>query len=139
MDVVQTEKSLYEKYIRIFLYLVAFHSFAVALALMFSPSMLMEFFGYSAITEPFFKVQAGVFHIVMVVAYIYAAIDPLRNRIMITYSITVKFIATVFLIIYFVFIDPVLVIILSGLGDLIMGLVLLYLYRKLFLYCNTIG
>ena len=138
MGVGQAENLRYLKYTKVFLYLVALHSFAVALALMFAPSELMAFFGYSAITEPFFKVQAGVFHIVMVVAYLFAANDPLRNKTMITYSITIKFIATLFLLLYFIFVAPVIIIILSGAGDFLMGLILLYLYRNLFLNSNTI-
>ena len=124
----------YQKYLIYFLYLVALHSFIVALALMFSPSWLLEEFGYSAINEPFFKVQAGVFHIVMVTAYLFAASDPLSHKIMIIYSITIKLIATLFLFIYFLIIDPVIVILLSGFGDFAMGLILYYLYRRIFVY-----
>lgn len=131
MFVKKSVKADYIKLTKIFLYLIALHSFVVALALMLSPSWLMEQFGYSSINEPFFKVQAGVFHIVMVVAYMLAASDPIKNKIMVIYSITIKFIATIFLVVYFIFINPVIVILLSGFGDLAMGLILVYLYKNL--------
>ena len=88
-------------------------------------------FGYSSVNEPFFKVQAGVFHIVMVAAYLIAAYNPANNRVMLFYTVMIKFIATVFLVICFVFVNPVIVILLSGIGDFIIGLVLLYFYKRL--------
>lgn len=126
------DKTYYIKLTKIFLYLVALHSFVVAIALMFSPSWLMEYFGYSSIGEPFFKVQAGVFHIVMVAAYLFAASEIPQNRVMLVFTVTIKFIATAFLVIYYMLVDSILVILLSGIGDFIMGLILLYFYQILF-------
>jgi len=123
----------YQKILKTFLYLVALHSFVVAIALMFSPSWFMQQFGYQEIGEPFFKVQAGIFHIVMVAAYLFGAKDIIQNRIMIQFTYVIKFIATIFLISYYLLVDSILVIFLSGIGDLIMGIIILYFYKKIFI------
>ena len=58
------------KLLRIFLALVALHSFCVGLGLIIMPFEYFTFFGYEGYQGLFFKVQGGVFHIVMCGAYV---------------------------------------------------------------------
>jgi len=116
---------------RIFLYLVALHSFLVGLLLMLLPPDIMTLFGYALVNERFFQIQAGVFHLVMVLAYLMAASDPARRQILVIFIYRVKFLATVFLFSYALFVQSSLTIIGSGLGDLIMGAIVLFLHRKM--------
>lgn len=117
--------------IRIILVLVAIHSFIVGINLISFPSDWMQQFGFNAITENFFKVQGGVFHIVMTVAYLLAAWKPVENRIMIIFAITAKFIATLFLISYYFVMGSIVTILLSAISDFAMGIILLFLFLKL--------
>jgi hypothetical protein len=116
--------------LRIFLFLVAAHSLAVGLNLIFFPPRLMTLFGYAPIGEPFFKVQGGVFHLVMVTVYTLGAWDPHRHRSLVLLSVIAKGIATVFLVTYYVLVDPIIVVLLSGIGDALMGLVIALLHRS---------
>ncbi len=118
-------------HLKIFLFLVALHSFFVGLGLLFLPTHLFTEFGYNPITENFFRAQGGIFHIVMVVAYLMAMKDPVENKVMVLFSISAKFIAVLFLFGYYIFIENILVVFLSGVGDLIMALILLFLSKKL--------
>ena len=117
-------------FIRIFLALVALHSVIVGINLISFPPHWMTKFGFLPITENFFKVQGGVFHIVMAVAYLLAAWKPVEYRILIIFSITVKFIATIFLISYFILSDSTITILLSGVVDFLMGLILLIIFMR---------
>ena len=112
------------KLMKIFLILVTIHSFCVGLGLMLIPLDYYDLFGFSGYSGNFFKIQAGVFHIVMCGAYIYAARDPFGNRIMIRFSIFAKMTATVFLLSYALFIDMVWMVLASGIFDFSMGMVL---------------
>jgi hypothetical protein len=88
-------------------------------------------FGFYDYSGNFFKIQAGVFHIVMCGAYVSAARDPIRNRVMIRFSIFAKMVATVFLISYPVIIDMVWMVLASGIFDFVMGLVLIWFLKGL--------
>lgn len=118
-------------HLKIFLFLVALHSFFVGLGLLFLPTHLFVEFGYNPIAENFFRAQGGIFHIVMVVAYLMAMKEPVENKVMVQFSISAKFIAVLFLFGYYIFIENILVVFLSGVGDLIMALILLFLSKKL--------
>ncbi|MCF8261141.1 MAG: hypothetical protein K9J12_10230 [Melioribacteraceae bacterium] len=120
-----------KKNAKIYFLLIAIHSLGVGFALIILPSDFLMQFGYHQITEPFFKVQGGVFHIVMAIVYYFVFIDPIRNINLIKVTFIAKFIATLFLISFFVFYDPILVVLLSGLGDFLMGFVAFYFYKKL--------
>lgn len=110
------------------LWLIAFHSFVVGLALIIIPPDLMKHFGYNLINERFFSLQGGVFHIVMSVCYFLAALKLEKFKGLIILSITAKFIATVFLITYFIIGDQILVVLFSGIVDCIMGIAILFAY-----------
>lgn len=119
------------KYLKIFLWLVALHSFCVGLGLMLIPLEYFDFFGFGEYQGNFFKIQAGVFHLMMVIAYVFAALDPAKYRVMILFSILAKFSATLFLISYSIFDEAIWMVIVSGIADFLMGLILLGFYRKL--------
>ncbi len=113
------------KLLRIFLILVALHSFCVGLGLILIPLDYFDLFGFHAYSGIFFKTQAGIFHLVMCGAYVSAALDPSGNRIMIRFAIFAKMFATVFLVSYAVFIDMIWTVLASGIIDFVMGLILI--------------
>ena len=119
------------KVLKIFLILVAIHSFCVGLGLILIPLDYFDLFGFYEYSGNFFKIQAGVFHVVMCGAYVLAARDLVGNLIMIRFSIFAKMMATVFLISYAVFIDMVWMILASGVFDFVMGLVLIWFLKGL--------
>jgi hypothetical protein len=119
------------KLLKIFLILVAIHSFCVGLGLILIPLDYFELFGFHEYSGNFFKIQAGVFHIVMCGAYVSAARDPVHSRVMISFSIFAKMIATVFLLSYAHFIDMVWMVLASGIFDFIMGMVLIWFLKGL--------
>jgi len=117
------------KYLSIFLWLVAIHSFFVGVGLIVLPDSFLDFFGYNECTERFFPSQGGVFHIAMAVGYAMAAYNLKRYECLIIFSIVVKFMATMFLVIYFFFVSSIWLVIFSGATDFLMGLIILTLYR----------
>ncbi len=119
----------FNKYLIIFLWLVALHSLSVGFGLIVIPGAYMEYLGYGICNESFFRCQGGVFHIAMAVGYAMAAYNSKRFECLVLFSIIVKFIATIFLFSYSIFVNPLLVIILSGLSDFIMGIIILSLYK----------
>lgn len=120
-----------DRVLSIFLWLVSLHSLLVGIGLIFLPSSAFEFLGFEPTFDRFFSAQGGVFHISMAVCYAFAAYDLIRYKQLILFSIIVKFIATVFLTIYFVIISSQLLIVLSAVSDFLMGICLLYLFNLL--------
>ncbi len=119
-----------ETFLKIWLWLMAFHSFAVGLGLIWHPAALLKSLGYFPCSEPFFPTQGGVFHIVMAVGYSMAAWNPSNFRCLVVFSIVVKTMATIFLAVYW-FIKPSLwVVLMSGLVDGAMAGVLAILYNR---------
>ena len=115
----------------ILLYLIALHSFIVGVVLLVIPFETLEYFGYQNYQGTFFKIQGGVFHLVMSLVYFLAARDLNKNRILVYLTIIFKFIATAFLFSYYLFIDRIWMIATSGGGDLIMGVLVLWLFLRL--------
>lgn len=120
-------KSGREKLLLVFLYLIAIHSFVVGVVLIVLPPSDLAFFGFEII-EKFFSTQGGVFHIVMSIAYVLAAIHLGRSELLIYFSIAAKCTATVFLFAYFFLKNQIWMILFSGVGDFIMAIVLLTLF-----------
>jgi hypothetical protein len=120
-----------DKILSVFLWLVAIHSFLVGVGLVVLPTSAFEYFGFNPTFERFFSTQGGVFHIAMSVGYAMAGFDKIKYRQLIVFSIIVKFIATVFLISYFLIISPQWLILMSGISDFLMGVIILYLYLVL--------
>lgn len=120
-------KSNYTKLLSVFLWLVALHSMMVGIGLILLPASLIEFSGFAKCTERFFPSQGGVFHIAMAVGYAIAAYNIKRFECLVIFSIIVKFIATLFLLIYFVFVSSIWLVGFSCISDFIMGLIILWL------------
>jgi len=119
----------YRKYLSIMLWLVALHSLCVGLGLIIIPGSFMESLGYGSCSERFFRTQGGVFHIAMAVGYAMAAYNSRRFECLVLFSIVVKFIATLFLFLYFVFVSQILILLGSMVSDFLMGLVIWMLYK----------
>ncbi|MCD4664596.1 MAG: hypothetical protein K8R68_04930 [Bacteroidales bacterium] len=113
--------------LRFFLWLIAIHSFLVGMLLIILPANSLAFFGFEII-EKFFSTQGGVFHIVMSIAYVIAAINLSKSDLLIYFSIAAKFTATFFLFSYFIFKNQIWMVFFSGLGDFIMAVILLALF-----------
>ena len=120
-----------DKLLSVFLSLVALHSIVVGLGLILLSSSFFQLLGFEPTCDRFFSTQGGVFHIAMSFCYSAAALNVKRFENFIQFSIIVKFIATVFLVIYHFFISDKLIIILSGVSDFVMGIVILLLYNNL--------
>lgn len=105
----------------IILVLVAIHSISVGVGLIIRPAELMQLFGFGKCYERFFPTQGGVFHIVMAVGYLMAAYNVDKYRCLAIFSIIVKIMATVFLFTYFIAVEQILLVLLSGIGDCLMG------------------
>ena len=114
----------------VLLWLIAVHSYIIAFALIFSSSELITNLGFKLINERFFPAQAGVFHIVMGVCYSLAAVKLEKFNGLIVLSINAKFIATVFLFSYYIIVDQILAVLLSGIVDCLMGSAIFLAYRS---------
>jgi len=111
------------------LYLVAIHSLFVGIALIIHPASVIAFFGYAPITEHFFPVQGGIFHVIMAIGYTFGARDMKKHRCLIVFAIIIKTFATIFLIIYFVFVDHILMVLLSGFADGLMAILIYFAFK----------
>lgn len=116
--------------LQLLMWLVAFHSMGVGAMLIILPPEIMQLFGYQFVTERFFQVQAGVFHFVVVAAYILAALNLKDCKWLIIFSIIVKSSTTIFLFTYYFYADQMLVVLLSGIGDGLMGVMIWLFYRQ---------
>ena len=61
-----------DRILKILLFLMSIHSMCVGIALIVTPVEMFSFFGYTPVTEKFFPVQGGVFHIIMSFVYYWA-------------------------------------------------------------------
>ena len=121
--------------LRVLLWLIAVHSFVAGILLIILGPEQLSLFGFD-IQEKFFSTQGGVFHIVMSVAYVIGAESIEKSNQIIFFAIIAKFIATVFLLSYFFFKNPIWMVLISGICDFLMGIVLLvvFSYHKNNLY-----
>ena len=117
----------FRKILQWFLWLIAIHSIGFGIALVVLPIPVIEFFGFQ-LEEKFFAVQGGVFHIVVSLAYIMAALDLDNAKKLIVLSCTAKFMATLFLLTYYFFVSRIFMVIFSGIADFLMGLAILITY-----------
>lgn len=116
--------------LKIFLYLVAIHSFCVGIGLIVAPAEMFEYLGYNKCTERFFPTQGGIFHIIMAVGYYMGALRYSKSYDLIVFSIIVKFSATVFLIVYYLAVKSTWLILLSAVTDGLMGIIIYWLLSK---------
>lgn len=115
----------------IFLWLITIHSFFVGILLIILPSHLISVFGFNEVENNFFQIQGGVFHMVVCFAYVAAALNPVQNFQMIQFAIFAKIFAFIFLFSYFLFVQSINSVLLSGIGDLLMGIILLLLSKRI--------
>ena len=127
------------KRLTLVLILTSIHSFCVGIGLFLQLPILMEWFGFGHIAQPFFPAQGGVFHMLMSVAYTLAALKPDKNDDLIKFIIIVKTTATLFLFIYFLFIDHMWMILLSGISDGILAILILISYKSFKNSINNYG
>jgi hypothetical protein len=113
------------KIISLLLIFTSIHSFLVGVGLILLPSGILNIVGFGLDTERFFRTQGGVFHIIMAIGYSIASRNVIKYKILLDFTIIVKFSATIFLLTYYFFVDSILTIFLSGLVDFFIGLVLL--------------
>ena len=118
------------------LWLVALHSIVMGLALIAQPALLMKLSGFSSECERFFPAQGGVFHILMAVAYIMGATNIEKYYYLTVFSIIVKGLATLFLMIYCFAVEFKWIVLLSGIGDGVMGL-MIFLALQNYLHLKT--
>ncbi len=107
------------------LWVVALHSLLVGIGLVVRPSSLMATFGFGPCYERFFPTQGGIFHIVMAIGYGLAAKDPVQHASLILFAIIVKTIAAIYLLLYYLIIDPLWIVLFSGVIDGVMGVAIL--------------
>ncbi len=117
--------------IRWFLLIVAAHTFGVVVVLIVAGDTIMEIFGFPHLESRFFQMQGGVFHLLVSYVYYKASTDPKRYEYLIVFSVVIKMTATVFLFLYYLFIESIVMVLLSGIIDFGMGLIILLLYWKL--------
>ena len=119
-----------EKIIKVFMFMVALHSFIVGIVLLFIPANYLVKFGFNELNNNFFQLQGAVFHFVMAVSYMMVVLNPLRFKYLMLFSFYAKTIATIFLFVYFFFFDRIWVVFLSGFSDFSMAFIILFLYIK---------
>ena len=124
------QKESYPRILSLLLWLFTVHSAMVGIALILIPFQLLEFFGYFGYSGIFFKTQGGVFHVVMAVAYGLAAINLEKAHFVIVFIIAAKSMATLFLLTYYFWIEPIWTVFFSALGDGAMAAVLYLVYSK---------
>ncbi len=127
MILMNSLNSVYRKLLKWVLWLVALHSIGFGISLIVLPIPVIEYFGFE-LAEKFFAVQGGVFHIVVSLAYIMAALDLDKALKLIILSCTAKFMATIFLLSYYIFESHIFMVLFSGIADFLMGLAILLLY-----------
>jgi hypothetical protein len=116
---------------RYLLWLFVIHTTCVAIGLIVLPGNYLIYFGLVGYQGRFFQVQAGVFHLVMGVAYLLAIYHGEKQPGLVYFAVIAKSMAFVFLLFYSIFMERSWIIILSGIGDGVMGLILLIIYRRL--------
>lgn len=104
-------------WLKVVLWLVAAHSVGVGIGLMVHPDVLLSLLGFREVSEPFFVVQGGVFHIVMATAYVLGALEPEKRRVLVRFAVAVKVMAAVFLLTYWVVVSGPWSVAASGVVD----------------------
>ena len=119
-----------ENYIKYLLWLFILHTTGVALSLIFLPTEYLTYFGFEDYQGNFFKVQAGVFHLVMGLGYLLTLHNYKQTPVLIFFCVLAKSMALVFLVFYYFLIESNWIVLASGFGDGAMGLILLILYGQ---------
>ena len=115
--------------LKLTLWLVAIHSLGVGIFLVVAPDAWLQPFGFPMPTDRFFRAQGGVFHFVVVAAYILAVGELWRSDALVRLAILTKGIAVFFLGAYVLFVYPIWGVAFACLGDAGMGILLFLLLR----------
>ncbi|TFG38040.1 MAG: hypothetical protein E4H44_04445 [Candidatus Aminicenantes bacterium] len=114
------------KHERLLVFLIALHSVSVGVMFLLLPQWTLRFAGWPGIEPVFFAYQAGIFHVVLAVAYL---MEYARYR-GVSILITAKIIAFVFLITATI-IDPIpWAVWTSGILDGLMALAVWWVHRN---------
>jgi len=70
-----------DTHMKIFLWLIAVHSFLVGIALILFPPSYLEFFGFSNYQYSFFQAQGGVFHLVILSVGYFGILDNVDEKL----------------------------------------------------------
>ena len=125
------EKSKTKFYFDSLLWLFVLHTTAVAFGLFIIPPDYLNLFGLEGYQGRFFQTQAGIFHLVLGVAYLLTLYHGEKAPVLIFFSVVAKSIAVVFLAIYYLFFESAWIILLSAFQDGLLGMTLLLLYGRL--------
>ena len=125
------EKSKTEFYFNSILWIFVLHTTGVAIGLFVLPSEYLTYFGLEGYQGRFFQTQAGVFHLVLGLAYLLALFYWEKASVLIFFAVVAKSIAVVFLVVYYLFLEPAWIILFSAVGDGILGMLLLIVYTRL--------
>jgi hypothetical protein len=111
---------------RVYVILVALHTFAVGAGLFFVPGWALRFGGWQVIPPLFFPRQAGIFHFILGIAYL----EEHRRSGGVSLLIMAKTFAVVFLLGATVLADVPWFVTAAGVGDGLMALVAWLLHRR---------
>ncbi|MEA1934054.1 MAG: hypothetical protein U9N60_06465 [Thermodesulfobacteriota bacterium] len=114
--------------LQFFLWCAAGQSLVVGFVLLSQPALITKLFGGGSFPGYFFWAQGGVFHIILAFLFHIAARDVDGQSLMVIFSIIVKVIATIFLLVYFFFVDSILLALLAGIGEGVLGVLILFSY-----------
>ena len=124
-------KSKTKFYFDFLLWIFILHTCGVAISLFIFPSEYLTFLGLEGYRGRFFQTQAGLFHLVLGVAYLLALYQWQKAPPLIFFAVIAKSIAIVFLVLYYFFFEPAWIILFSAFGDGLLGIALLLLYTRL--------
>jgi hypothetical protein len=127
-----------DKFLSAVLWVVAAHSILMGMALISQPATLMEWSGFKSGYERFFPAQGGVFHLLMAVAYWLGATNSQKYHFLIVFSVIVKAVATLFLLIYCFAVEFKWILLVSGISDGVMGAAIFVALRR-YIYFQTIN
>jgi hypothetical protein len=111
-------------------WLIALHSFIVGITLIFHPSEIKNTFSYKSMSENFFPIQGGVFFVLMAVLYALVALQWYQLRYLIYFSLTVKCMASIFLFSYYLFVEPIILVLICGFVDFSMAILIVLVLVK---------
>ncbi|MBE0644340.1 MAG: hypothetical protein IH600_09700 [Bacteroidetes bacterium] len=118
-----------ESFISLVLLTASVHSMCTGIGLILHPDWLLLWGGWHMVTEPFFPVQGGLFHVLMALLYLYARSSDAARVILLPYIIVVKAVATGFLFLYAATVEWIWMVAASGFLDGLFAVALFVLWR----------
>lgn len=116
--------------LRLLLTLMALHSFLTGVGLLAQPDFLLRWGGWGEVRQAFFPAQGGVFHMLMAVLYVKALRPGSARTVLLRFIILVKAVAALFLLTYYVAVESIWLVALSGVGDGVMAMMVWFFGRK---------